>query len=204
MHVARRKYNTLKRKTRTREYKNVCWISAEGHTEKDYFSMDAFKDADVSIKFPRNIHPDRRNPGQVLKRFKKALRTGNFRKSDEAWIVVDVDTWDDAEFEELLSWAESDPRHHLAISNPKFELFLVMHYERCNGRTTPQAVDAALKKNWPRYAKRITTTHFSKKQVEAAIKNSRTNRTGRKQPIPAPGMTDAYLLAERLLGGGKA
>ena len=33
------------------------------------------------------------------------------------------DEWDDAEFAELLAWAKVDPRHHLAISNPKFELF---------------------------------------------------------------------------------
>lgn len=79
------------------------------------------------------------------------MRTEDFRKGDEAWIVVDVDTWGDVEFAELLSWAASDPRHHLAISNPKFELFLVMHFERwqrlhhaTEGRCHPQTLLAPL------------------------------------------------------------
>jgi hypothetical protein len=110
------------------------------------------------------------------------------------------DDWNDAEFAELLAWAKSDPRHHLAISNPKFELFLVMHYERGNGCTTPQKVDAALKKNWPRYAKRISATHFTREQVETAVENARIKRAGCQDPVPAPGMTDVYLLVGKLIG----
>jgi hypothetical protein len=164
--------------------------------------MAVFKGTDMSVRFPKDIHPDRRNPKQVLKRFQKAMRTEDFRKGDEAWIVVDVDDWNDAEFAELLAWAKSDPRHHLAISNPKFELFLVMHYERGNGCTTPQKVDAALKKNWPRYAKRISATHFTREQVETAIENARIKRAGCQDPVPAPGMTDVYLLVGKLIGKG--
>ena len=134
---------SLKRKTGGREYRAVCWVSAEGQTEKDYLRMDAFKGASMAVKFPKDVHPDRRNPAAVLKRFQKAMRTEDFRKGDEAWIVVDVDNWGDGEFAELLSWAESDPRYHLAVSNPKFELFLVMHFERGNGCTTPQMTGQA-------------------------------------------------------------
>ena len=49
-----------------------------------------------------------------------------------------------------------------------------------SGCTTPEKVDAVPKKHWPRYAK----------------------RTGCKAVLPAPGMTDAYLLVERLVGPG--
>ena len=61
------------------------------------------------------------------------MRTEEFREGDEAWIIVDVDTWDETEFSQLLDWTKEDPRHHLAISNPKFELFLIMHFERAVG-----------------------------------------------------------------------
>ena len=129
------------------------------------------------------------------------MRTEDFRKGDEAWIVVDVDTWGDDEFAELLSWAASDSRHHLAVSNPKFELFLVMHFERGNGCTTPQKVDAALKRHWPRYGKRVSATRFSLDEVKLAIEVARTKRTGCQDAIPAPGMTDAHLLVGRLIEG---
>lgn len=170
--MARRtRKDTLKRRTGGREYRNVCWVSAEGQTEKDYLGMNVFKDSSVAVKFPKDIHPDRRNPAAVLKRFRKAMRTEDFRKGDEAWIVVDVDTWDEGEFAELLAWAESDPRHHLAISNPKFELFLVMHFERGNGCTTPQKVDGALKRHWLRYNKRVCGTRFSLDDVRKVTYN---------------------------------
>lgn len=192
---------SLKRKTGGREYRAVCWVSAEGQTEKDYLRMDAFKGASMAVKFPKDVHPDRRNPAAVLKRFQKAMRTEDFRKGDEAWIVVDVDTWGDVEFAELLSWAASDPRHHLAISNPKFELFLVMHFERGNGCTTPQKVDATLKRYWPRYDKRVSATRFSLDEVKSAVEAARMKRAGCQDAFPAPGMTDAHLLVERLIEG---
>lgn len=40
--AAKRKNNTLSRKTKNRPYRAVCWVSAEGKTEKDYFKMDVF------------------------------------------------------------------------------------------------------------------------------------------------------------------
>lgn len=200
--MARRtKKDTLKRKTGGREYRDVCWVSAEGQTEKDYLRMDVFKNAPVAVKFPKAIHPDRRNPAAVLKRFQKAMRTEDFRKRDEAWIMVDVDTWGNEELAELLAWVKSDFRHHLAISNPKFELFLVMHFERGNGCTTPQKVDATLKRYWPRYDKRVNATHFSLDEVKAAVEAARMKRAGCQDITPAPGMTDVHLLVERLIEG---
>lgn len=185
--MARRsKKETLKRKTGGREYRDVCWVSAEGQTEKDYLRMDAFKGTPMVVKFPKDVHPDRRNPAAVFKRFQKAMRTEDFRKGDEAWIVVDVDTWRDDEFAELLSWAASDPRHHLAVSNPKFELFLLMHFERGNGCTTPQKVDAALKRYWPRYGKRVSATRFSLDESSQRSRRLERSAQAAKTPFPHP------------------
>lgn len=198
--MARRKKDTLSRRTGTRKYRPVCWVSAEGQTEKDYLHMAAFRDTPMSVRFPKDIHPGRRNPSQVLKRFEKAMREEDFRKCDEAWIVVDVDDWDEAEFAELLEWEESDSRHHLAISNPKFELFLVMHFEKANGCTTASSVDAALKRYLPRYDKRLAPTVFSKDAIRIAIENAGAKRAGCKSTFPDPGMTDAYKLVGNLIG----
>lgn len=196
--MARRKGGLVPRKTNVRDYRSVCWVSAEGTTERDYLGMAAFKGAPVSVRFPKNTHPNRHNPAAVLKRFEKALRENDFRAGDEAWLVVDVDDWSEDELVELLAWQAADDRHHLAVSNPKFELFLVMHFEKANGCTTPEKVDAALKKHWPRYAKRVSPTQFSSRQVRGAVENAKAKRASCKAMLPAPGMTDAYLLVERL------
>lgn len=197
--MTRRKEGLAPRKTNVRDYRSVCWVSAEGTTEHDYLSMAAFKDASTPVRFPKNIHPNRHNPAAVLKRFKKALRENDFCAGDEAWLVVDVDEWSEAEFNELLAWEAVDDRHHLAVSNPKFELFLVMHFEKANGCTTPEKVDATLKKHWPRYAKRVSPTWFSAEQVRGAIENAKAKRASCRAALPAPGMTDVYLLVDKLL-----
>ena len=151
--MGKRRNDSLSRKTGTRGYRTVCWVSTEGFTEKDYFSMDVFRDVDV---------------------------------------------WDAKEFEVLLAWKAEDTRHHVIISNPKFELFLVMHFEKGNGCTTAAKVDAALKRYMPGYNKRLNRGQFSSSQVREASVASRAKRTGSKEAIPAPGMTDAHLLVERL------
>lgn len=86
------------------------------------------------------------------------------------------------------------------MSNLKFELFLVLHFEKGNGYTTPEKVDAVLKKHWPRYAKRVSPTQFSIKQMTEAVANAKAKRAGCKATLPALGMTDARLLVERLPG----
>ena len=198
--MGKRKNNSLSRRTGTRRYRPICWISAEGSTERDYFTMDAFREAGVAVRFPKDVHPDRRNPSAVLKRFQKMLRTEDFRTSDEAWMVVDVDEWPACELETLIDWAREDDRRHVAISNPKFELFLIMHFERGNGCTTAQKLDAALKRHMPTYDKRLKRGQFHPEQILSAIGNAKAKRAGCSTEIPDPGMTDAYLLAERLIG----
>ena len=86
------------------------------------------------------------------------------------------------------------------MSNPKFELFLVMHFEKANGCTTAAKVDAALKRHMPGYDKRLTPTQFSLEDVRGAIANAREKRVARADELPGPGMTDAFKLAESLLG----
>lgn len=202
--MSRRRKDTLKRKQPTRQYRSVCWISAEGQTERDYFTMDVFRGSSgMSIKFPEKIHPSRTNPSAVLKRFKKALAKCDFRKTDKAWIVVDVDTWNEAEFKELLDWAQSDSRFNIAISNPKFELFLIMHFENGNGCTTSERVDSVLKRYIAGYNKRLKSSQFDLETVCGAVEHAKQKRKSCKSNIPDPGMTDVHLLIEALLDQAK-
>ncbi|MEG1253445.1 MAG: RloB family protein [Raoultibacter sp.] len=198
--MARKKNDTLKRPRKAREYRRVFWLSPEGQTERDYFNMDVFRGLPVSIKYPKDVHPSRRNPSAVLKRFQKALRENDFRKDDEAWLLVDADEWGQNEFAELLRWAKSDERHHLAVSNPKFELFLVMHFEQGNGCTTPMQVDARLRKCMPGYDKRLKPRQFCLDEVMTAAENARVKRVSCSADLPDAGMTDVYKLIHELLG----
>lgn len=197
--MGKRKNDTLVRRTGRRAYRPVCWVSTEGTTERDYFRMAVFKDARASVKYPKNVHPSRRNPAAVLKRLQKEIGSESLRKGDEAWIVVDVDDYGD-ELGDLVAWCNSHPGYHLSVSNPKFELFLVMHFEKANGCTTASKVDDALKRYMPGYDKRLTPTQFSLAEVKCAVENARAKRAACTSGIPGPGMTDAFKLVESLLG----
>lgn len=197
--MGKRRNNTLVRRTGQRPYRPVCWVSTEGTTERDYFRMAVFKDTRASVKYPKDVHPSRRNPAAVLKRLQKEIGSESLRKGDEAWIVVDTDNYE-GELGELLAWCDNHPGYHLAVSNPKFELFLVMHYEKANGCTTAAKVDDVLKRYMPGYDKRLTPTQFSLEEVKNAVENARAKRAACMSELPGPGMTDAFKLVESLLG----
>ena len=89
------------------------------------------------------------------------------------------------ELEALLAWAQEDDRRHVAISNPKFELFLVMHFEKGNGCTTSSSVDAAPRRHMPGYDKRLSRGQFSAGQVRAKSHSGSTAPTGSTFGYPA-------------------
>lgn len=198
--MGKRRNNTLTRKQPTREYRKIFWVNTEGQTEQDYLQMDIFKKMEtVTIKMPKRVHPGKTNPKQVLQRLKDEIKRGNFRKGDEAWVAIDMDAWSYEDIREVVDWANTNDYYNVVISNPKIELFLIMHFEKGNGCTTNTKVDERLSRHLPSYAKRLTVRQFDRSQIETAIEHARTKRTCCIEPIPDPGMTDFYKLVERLL-----
>lgn len=101
--MGKRKNNTLSRKQPTREYRKIFWVNTEGQTEQDYLQMDIFKKMETAaIKMPKRVHPGKTNPKQVLQRLKDEMKRGSFRKDDEAWVAIDVDTWLSKDIQEVI------------------------------------------------------------------------------------------------------
>lgn len=65
---------------------------------------------------------------------------------DEAWIVVDTDKRSKQEFAEICDWARKTRNHHVALSNPMFEYWLILHYK---GRRTSVAKAKSTKRPAP-------------------------------------------------------
>ena len=57
------------------------------------------------------------------------LKSKKLRKGDEAWIVVDKDNWSDHDLAQLFKWALQSDSYGFALSNPKFEFWLLLHFE---------------------------------------------------------------------------
>lgn len=180
--AAARARNPLQQKRGKRRIRKVIHVLPEGQTERDYLAMDAIQAAiqsggRVAVKVVKG-HRGQTDPGSLVRQMKAHLRGEDFRSDDEAWLVIDVDEWTSEQIKTAMKWELSDPRYHLAISNPKFELFLLMHYCDAAGCVTPADVDNRLKHYVPDYKKRLARGLFTIGQVKDAVRRAqRCDRT---------------------------
>lgn len=179
--VASRVQNPLRQKKGKRRIRKVIHVLPEGETERDYLAMNAVvasiqSGERVALKMVRG-HKGQTDPASLVRQMKAHLRKEDFRSEDEAWLIIDVDDWTEDQIATAIRWEESDRRHHLAISNPKFELFLLMHYCDAFECSTSADVDNRLRRYWPDYKKRIPLGRFSQQQVlEATARSRRCSR----------------------------
>lgn len=116
-------------------------------TEPDYFDglKVSLRSGGVALKVRQEgVAPDR------LVRIAAAYRDRKPDTFDDVWCVVDVDQFD---IEAALTEARRC-RINLAVSNPCFELWLLLHHADCRSHCTGYAdVAARLKKHVPAYDK---------------------------------------------------
>jgi hypothetical protein len=119
----------FRRARATRDYRKIFYIFTEGReTEPRYFTMIGnffSNNIHVSIKYRKN----KPQPRQVLKHVGKFISDERPKKDDEIWIVVDVDNRNETEFQPLHQWMTKRKNYGLAISNPCFEYWLLLHFE---------------------------------------------------------------------------
>jgi hypothetical protein len=111
-------------------------LSYEGtKTEKKYFQD--FRDSSyfnasglieiVPLKRPKNKGSD---PFSVKKMLKWAKETYGFKITDEFWLIIDRDNWESnhkLSFADLVTECKNEENFYLAMSNPCFEIWLVLH-----------------------------------------------------------------------------
>ena len=127
----RRKKRSLDRSIPHHRDTNIIFIGIEGgdglsSREARYF--DIFKEQDIRFQFkviPCDEH--RSSPDQLLEHLKSELQKEPLQEGDEKWMAVDVD-----KYEPHLSRAAQecmDAGIDLAVSNPCFEFWLLLHYQ---------------------------------------------------------------------------
>lgn len=111
-------------------------LSYEGTvTEKKYFqdfrASEYFNNSGVieivPLKRPKDKGSD---PFSVKKLLKEAKKEYGFKDTDEFWLIVDRDDWESIHklsFEQLVIECKNENNFYLAMSNPCFEIWLVLH-----------------------------------------------------------------------------
>lgn len=116
-------------------------LSYEGTvSEKKYFEdfrkSDLFNNSGlietISLKRPKDRGSD---PINVKKLLQEAKREFNFKNTDEFWLIIDRDHWETTHnhnFDKLVEDCKAEKNFYLAMSNPCFEIWLILHLKDVN------------------------------------------------------------------------
>ncbi len=182
-----------------RRYKKLFLIAAEGvKTEPLYFSIFTDDSAIVRVSCLKGKHDS--SPPHVLKRMTDYLQIEGLKSSDEAWLIVDKDQWTEEQLLQLHQWSLLHESYGFALSNPKFEYWLLLHFEDGTGITSTRDCTVRLNHWIPGYDKGFDTRKISPAQINDAI------RRAKKRDLPACedwprdlGQTTVYRLIENIL-----
>ena len=186
----------FKRKTGTRRYKRMVVISTEGIvTEREYFHMFNSDRTVLHVKVLKDTASD---PQNVLKRMKRFLRENPLTGSDQAWLVIDKDRWSDSQISPLFEWSLTNSSYGFALSNPKFEYWLLLHFEEATGIKSSRNCSERLERYLPGYDKKIEV-HKIQPHVQRAVERAEKRDKPPCRDWPRNTGTTVYRLVKELL-----
>ena len=172
-----------------RSPKRRLLVVCEGeNTEPQYIrGLERFlRDATLSIEIP----PKEFNSDAV----KDARRSGDDNlRFDEVWCVFDRD--DHERFDAACQMAR-DNLFGLAVSNPCFELWLLLHFQDNPGAQHRDRIKEMLARQLPGYDKKIDFSQYSERLNDAAIRAKRIDDMALQdgEPLFSNPSASVYLL----------
>lgn len=196
--MARRKFQ---RKTAERPYRRMFIIATEGtKTEPQYFGMFNSLNATIHVECLKQKHGTA--PPQVLKQMRTYLQDEGLKRRDEAWLVVDKDQWTDEQLAQLHRWAQTAENYGFALSNPKFEYWLLLHFEDGDNVSSARACTERLRTHLPNFDKGNVEVEKLKPGISEAIRRAKQKDTPPCTDWPRTTGTTVYRLVEKLLNTG--
>jgi hypothetical protein len=180
------------------ELRPVLIIVPEGQvTEVQYFNhLRTFKPT-MHIKIDKHAS---NGPKQLKRRLLELMGKADVNKSGvSGWIVLDRDNWSEKEIREVYDWQEKEPRVRIAMTDPKFEWWLALHFEdfpSASHRDLEKLLEArdALRGN---NKKEINSRVFGELEIISAIRRATNLRN--HTSIPGSRETDVHLLVRQIL-----
>lgn len=186
----------FKRPIGTRRYKRLFVISTEGSvTEPQYFNM--FNN-DTTVLHVKVVHNGASDPGNLLKEMKKHLKKYDLEKNDQAWLVIDKDQWQETQISPLYTWSTTDEKYGFALSNPKFEYWLLLHFEEPSGISSSRNCSDKLNRHLPGYDKKIDDRKL-RPSILTAIDRAKRQDSPPCRDWPRRTGTTVYRLVEELI-----
>lgn len=193
------------RVSRGRQYSVLYIISPEGKTEKEYFSAldKIIKQRKDNKKTIKPLNPDNKSdPKHVQKRMDNYLQNKNKNPKYEAWLVVDVDNRDEDKLGSLYNWQKNRANYGLAVSNPSFEFWLLLHFEEGTDITSSKdCINRLESKGYlPNYSKtKIDSRKITIDHINNAIRRAKIIDSPPCKTWPQTTGTTVYKLVEKIL-----
>lgn len=194
-----------KRPLRQQAYSRHFTIVTEGEkSEPQYFRIvKQYVDVDTFVKIvPPQSKAAATDPLTLLKRARTILPTvSDSIREVQTWIVCDRDVWTKDQLDAVYRWANENAadKHGLAMSNPKFEYWLLLHFENGSGLKSVADCDLRLKTFLPGYDKGIPERLITEESIRQAVKRA-GQRPSTKGSWPKNlGETTVHLLIKELL-----
>lgn len=199
MCARRRRSFSNRRRLGVRNYRKLIVVACEGKaTEVEYFGW--LNSVRATVRFHCLKKGNKSSPEQVLQAMEVYLAKEHLHANDEAWIVVDTDSWGAAALDRLYEWSNREKAYGLAVSNPMFELWVLLHFEDGSGAATPAEIRKRLGKYLDGKGKHLAGAWITEDCIRAAITRARA-----KDVPPCVGWprgaprTTVYRLVERFL-----
>lgn len=195
-------------------------IASEGKdTERIYFTALAkeYTNPRVHVHILERSENEQNNssPEHVLKQLNDYKSIYELEADDELWLVVDKDQWKDKMLSRVATECALEVSMHMALSNPCFELWLLLHLEDAASLTPEEHMlwmeNRRKSKNADPYLKvrlrqKMGTYHESSydamtliAHIEDAIKRARALDKTPTDRWPQTLGTRVYLLAESVM-----
>lgn len=162
------------------------------------------------------------SPEHVYQQLNGHKKHFSLEEDDELWLVIDKDCWTESMLSEVSAKCVQDGMLHMALSNPCFELWLLLHLvdihslsnkekeEWAANRKTSKRTDPLLKKRLRKelgsYSESKYDTSLFLANVTKAIEQAKSLDTNPSDRWPQTLGTRVYLLAESImnLNGNKS
>ena len=180
-----------------RRYRKLFVIATEGtKTEPQYFALFNNRHSVVKVDCIKDKHHS--SPRHVLKRMKDRLKQESLLTSDEAWLVVDKDGWTDDRLAQLHAWSQEADHYGFALSNPKFEYWLLLHFEEGKGIRSSRDCSDRLERHWPNYDKGIDARKITPDRIKNAIDRAKARDNPPCVDWPRVFGSTVYKLVEKI------
>lgn len=193
-------------------------IAAEGRsTENIYFeAMKASRcasDVHVEVLYRDS---DNSSPDSVMTQIQEFIEEYNIEDDDQLWIVVDKDKWKSKMLKLIAQNCAKNNNLNFCVSNPCFELWLLLHLEDVKSYSPEQMEMLAENKKtskhgdtWLKKRMKELTGHYHESDHDAmalienvtiAIERAKTLDKSPADRWPQTVGTRVYLLAQSIMG----